>query len=249
MKNKTGITIKNSAESTDIHIIGDIGGDYTVEDLNKDLKDCKKTINMYISSGGGSVFSGWAMMSALERTNAHITAHIDGIAASMATAIAMIADVVRMSDNGMFMIHNASTIAWGNKHEIKKTVDFLWKVDKVMSNNYTRKTGKTDEEMAKMMDDETWFTAQEAFDAGFVDELVEMVDAKNCSENCSLITNNQFKYKNIPTDKISEMKKQVQDIVDSDEDSKQIENSLTNEEIDNMLIDLKSNLQKYNSKI
>jgi hypothetical protein len=50
-----------------------------------------------------------------------------------------------------------------------------------------------------------------------------MVDAKNCSENCTLIADNEFKYKNIPTDKISEMKKQVQDIVDSDEDFKQIE--------------------------
>jgi ATP-dependent protease ClpP protease subunit len=50
-------------------------------------------------------------MSALERTKAHITAHIDGIAASMATAIAMIADEVKMSDNGMFMIHNAPSCA------------------------------------------------------------------------------------------------------------------------------------------
>jgi ATP-dependent protease ClpP protease subunit len=69
---KTGITIKNNAESTDIHIIGEIGSDYSVDDLKKDLKNCKKTINMYISSGGGNVFSGWAMMSALERTKAHI---------------------------------------------------------------------------------------------------------------------------------------------------------------------------------
>jgi hypothetical protein len=45
---KTGITIKNNAESTDIHIIGEIGSDYSVDDLKKDLKNCKKTINMYI---------------------------------------------------------------------------------------------------------------------------------------------------------------------------------------------------------
>jgi ATP-dependent protease ClpP protease subunit len=52
---------KNNAESTDILIIGEIGSDYSVDDLKKDLKNCKKTINMYISSGGGNVFSGWAM--------------------------------------------------------------------------------------------------------------------------------------------------------------------------------------------
>jgi hypothetical protein len=59
-----------------------------------------------------------------------------------------------------FVLSSADIIA-------QPAVDFLWKVDKVMSNNYTRKTGKTDDEMAKMMDDETWFTAQEAFDAGY----------------------------------------------------------------------------------
>jgi ATP-dependent Clp protease protease subunit len=167
----------------------------------------------------------------------------------MATGIAMIADEIKMSDNGLFMIHNASSFAWGDKHAIKKTVDLLGKIDKVLANNYMRKTGKTDKQIAKMMDDETWFTAQEALDAGFIDELVEMVDAKNCSENCTLIADNQFKYNNIPEDKVSEMKKQVQDIVDSDKDSKKNENTLTNKEIEKMLINLKSNLQKYKSQI
>jgi ATP-dependent protease ClpP protease subunit len=242
---KTGITIKNNAESTDIHIIGEIGSDYSVDDLKKDLKNCKKTINMYISSGGGNVFSGWAMMSALERTKAHITVHIDGIAASMATGIAMIGDVVKMSDNGLFMIHNASSFAFGDKHEIKKTVDLLGKIDTVLANNYTRKTGKTDKQIAKLMDAETWFTAQEALDAGFIDELVEMVDAKNCSENCTLIVDNEFKYKNIPEEKITEIK----NTLDLDQDSKQIQNTLTNKEIENMLIDLKSKSEQYNSQI
>jgi hypothetical protein len=62
----------------------------------------------------------------------------------------------------------------------------LGKIDTVLANNYTRKTGKTDKQIAKLMDAETWFTAQEALDAGFIDELVEMVDAKNCSENASI---------------------------------------------------------------
>jgi hypothetical protein len=151
-----------------------IGGDYTVEDLNKDLKDCKKTINMYISSGGGSVFSGWAMMSALERTNAHITAHIDGIAAFIVCFSCFASVVVR---------HH-----------------FVYFPQKIYC---------------------------------FFDFV--LVAPCDCAGNCTLIANNQFKYKNIPTDKISEMKKQVQDIADSDQDSKQIQNSLTNDEIDNMI--------------
>lgn len=90
--NNNSLRIENKEDSTDIYIVGEIGWEFTQSDLIEQLKDHKKDINLYISSAGGSVFEGWAMMSVLKRTGANITAHIDGIAASMASGIAMVAD-------------------------------------------------------------------------------------------------------------------------------------------------------------
>lgn len=236
--NNDSLKIKNSENSTDIYIVGEIGWDFTEEDLVEQLQNHKPDINLYISSGGGSVFSGWAMMSALQRTDAHITANIDGLCASMATGIAMVADKVKMTDNGIFMIHNASGFVWGNKQDMRKTAELLDKIDSVITNTYVKATGKSKDEIIQMMNDETWLTPDEALENGFVHELVEMVNTTNCAGGCKLIAENKFGYKNIPTDKIEKMKEIIQNKINDEEKI----NTLTKKQIDDDIKSLKSRL-------
>jgi ATP-dependent Clp protease protease subunit len=125
------------------------------------------TIHVRINSPGGDVFAARAIAAALERNSAKCIAHVDGYAASAATAVACACDEVRMSEGAMYMIHNAWTIAMGDKNDFIETAGLLEKVDGVLAAAYAECTGKPAAEITKLMDAETWFTAQEAVDYGF----------------------------------------------------------------------------------
>ena len=130
-------------------------------------------LDIYINSGGGDVFAGQAIYSILERYPAEKTVYIDGLAASIASVIAMAGDKIVMPANAMMMIHNAWTIAAGNKEQLIDIADSLGKIDQVINGVYQKRTGKTAEEIAALMDAETWFTAAEAVEHGFADEIEE----------------------------------------------------------------------------
>lgn len=132
-----------------------------------------QTLELYISSPGGDVFESRAIMAQLKRFPGNTIAYIDGLCASAATSIALACNEVVMSDGGFFMIHNAGGLAYGDKAELRKTADLLEKVESVIVADYTGKTGKDAAEIVAMMDAETWMTAQEALDAGFVDRLTD----------------------------------------------------------------------------
>lgn len=131
-----------------------------------------QTLHVYINSPGGDVFEGRAIMAALRRFDGDTIAHIDSLCASAATSIALACDRVEMSDGAMFMIHNANGWAYGDKSDMRETADLLEKIEQSIVNDYTTKTGKPAEEIIAMMDAETWMTAQEALDRGFIDAVV-----------------------------------------------------------------------------
>jgi ATP-dependent Clp protease protease subunit len=130
-----------------------------------------KTVHMHINSPGGDVFEARAMAAAIVGYAGKVVAHIDGVAASAATYLALAASEVRMTDGGLFMVHNSWTMAMGNRTELRSTADLLEKIDGTISADYQRKTGKSADEIAALMDAETWMTAQEALDAGFIDAI------------------------------------------------------------------------------
>lgn len=130
-----------------------------------------ETLNVYINSPGGDVFEGRAIMAAISRFKGATIAHIDSLCASAATSIALACGEVRMSDGAFFMIHNASGLVWGDKSDMRETADLLEKVEGSIVNDYTKKTGKDATEVVAWMDAETWFTAQEALDNGFIDSI------------------------------------------------------------------------------
>jgi ATP-dependent protease ClpP protease subunit len=136
-------------------------------------------LNVYINSPGGDVFEGRAIMAELQRFAGKTIAHIDSLCASAATSIALACSEVSMSDGAFFMIHNASGLAWGDKTAMRETADLLEKVEGSIITDYTNKTGKDAAEIVAWMDAETWFTAKEALDNGFIDRIAEPKTAKN----------------------------------------------------------------------
>ncbi len=112
-------------------------------------------------------------MYAAIRQHGNVTAQIDGLAASAATYVAMAAKSISMVDGGFMMIHNAWTLAFGNKNDFIELADLLDKFDESILNDYIKKTGKSKAELAAMMDAETWMSAQEAKDMGFIDSIFD----------------------------------------------------------------------------
>lgn len=162
-------------------VIGGLFGGVDAEQMTRDLSEIEaKTINLRINSPGGDVFEARAIATALKEHPAEVVAHVDGLAASAATTIAMAADRVEISDGGFFMIHNAWTLAIGNKSDMLDSAALLEKVDQAIASDYMNKTGADAEQVKQWMDDETWFTAQEAVEHGFADSVKEdKAKAKN----------------------------------------------------------------------
>lgn len=129
------------------------------------------TINLRINSPGGDVFAAQAICQAIRDTSAKVVAHIDGFAASAATVIATAADERRISEGGMYMVHCGWTFAMGNAIEMRATADLLDKVDNSICAQYARLTGAKESDVLAIMQAETWYTAQEAVDAGFIDSI------------------------------------------------------------------------------
>lgn len=132
-----------------------------------------KTIHLRINSPGGDVFAARSMVTAIRGHQAKVIAHIDGLAASAASFIAIAAAEVEMTQGAMFMIHKAWTIGFGNSDDFLATAALLEKIDESIVTDYERKTKKTRDQLANWMAAETWFSADEAKAAGFVDRVFE----------------------------------------------------------------------------
>lgn len=173
--------IENAGDDTTLYIYDAIVGteleaDYyggvSAEALVPQIRAIKGgTLHLRINSPGGDVFAAQAIVSAIRDTGATVVAHIDGLAASAATVIATAADTIEISDGGMYMVHCGWTIAVGNSADFKATAALLDKVDSVIASQYAERTGMSAEAVMQIMQAETWFTSQEAVDAGFINSV------------------------------------------------------------------------------
>lgn len=137
------------------------------------------TIHLRINSPGGDVFDGVAIHNALRAHPAEIITHIDGLAASIASVIALAGDEVRMAPNAFFMIHNPWGITIGDADDHRKMGDTLDKIaEGSIASTYMAKTGEALETVETWMDEETWFNAREAKAAGFADVVEEAAPAE-----------------------------------------------------------------------
>ncbi len=231
------ITTAEGDASAEVSIYDAIGGhEINAKQFVDELKDINaETIHLRINSPGGSVIDGNAIFNALLRHDAKVITHIDGLAASMASVIAMAGDEVHMSDNALLMIHNPWTVSMGDADELRADADLLDKMSASIMSAYGRSQYE-DEEIKDLMDAETWFTAQEAFDAGLVDHIDAGLRAA-ASDITALAESSAF---SVPAEKqIASLNKQIEAISKtSQEVSEQLaERSERVEEISAELVD------------
>ena len=136
-------------------------------------------ITIYTNCGGGDVFAAEAMCQALREHSAHVTMQIEGYAASAATKIACACDEVVMTSASKYMIHQTWTLAMGNANDLDSTAALLRKCDSTMYAEYVARSGNTLEQVQAWCEAETWFTAEEAVKAGFVNSVIAKPSAKN----------------------------------------------------------------------
>ena len=135
-----------------------------------------RTIHLRIDSPGGEIFAAQAMSQIIREHPAHIIAHIDGLAASAASWVALAAAEVVIAPGGMIMIHNSQTIAYGDARSLNETAALLEKVDGILIATYAEATGQDPQQIADWMDSETWFSAEEALQYKFADRIARNED-------------------------------------------------------------------------
>lgn len=157
-----------------------------VRDSLAAFPDNEKEMRIVIDSPGGDVFEGITIFNIIRdfaRSNpdVKITTYIQGLAASMASVIALAAssvnpeqNKVEAEDNSVYMIHNAWDIVAGNKNDLRDAADFLSQIDNVLAATYVKKSGKSEKEILAMMDAETWLWGKEIMDAGFADTVLDV---------------------------------------------------------------------------
>lgn len=177
---KDWFRIENStddADSTDVYVYDSIGGwfgMYADEFIDALAEVTTSKINLRLNSPGGSVFEGIAIANAIRTHPANVTVYVDGIAASIASIIALAGDRVVMMPQAQFMVHNASGGCYGDATEMTKMADLLDKQSLNIAKAYAEHTGRPLAEWQDYMAEETWFTADEAVAAGLADEAMPM---------------------------------------------------------------------------
>ncbi len=158
------------------------GDEVTPKQFKEDLDALGdiETLNVYINSPGGDVFAGQTIYSMLKRHKAQVNVYVDGVAASIASLIAMAGDKIIMPANAMMMIHSPWTIAMGNAQDFRKLADDMDKIRDSMIVAYQGKSGLEDEEITNIMDAETWLCAEDCLKYGFADEIEEAKQVAAC---------------------------------------------------------------------
>lgn len=165
----------DGSQSVEIQIYDEIGfwgvtAKQFIADLDALTQDGAKIV-VAINSPGGDVFDAFAIYNALRRYAGNVTTRVDGVAASAASLVLMAGDQIIMPENAMLMIHNPATIAYGEASEMRKAAEMLDKARDGILAAYRAKSGQSDEELIRMMDEETWLTALEAQALGFCDVI------------------------------------------------------------------------------
>ena len=182
--------IKLAAKSNDeysLYIYGSIGGWWSNNDAQSILRQLKETkankIHVHINSPGGSAFDGIAISNLLKQHKAEVIIHIDGWAASAASIIAMSGDRIIMPSNTMMMIHRASTYAYGNASDFEKAATDLRKIDTAVTATYEKRFVGERDELVKLLEDETFLTANEAVALGLADEVTDEIEIQDIEED------------------------------------------------------------------
>ncbi|HHJ9423669.1 TPA: head maturation protease, ClpP-related, partial [Streptococcus pyogenes] len=129
-------------------------------------------VQVLINSGGGSVFAGSEIYTALKKHKGRVEVIVTGLSASIASIIMLAGDSIKASPISQIMIHNVSTVQKGDYQKMRHVSKTLDLASASLAKMYSQKTGQTEEVIRKMMDEETWFNAYSAKELGLVDEIL-----------------------------------------------------------------------------
>jgi ATP-dependent protease ClpP protease subunit len=195
---------------TKIRISGEIGWDVTARSILEEIDAARgDDLEIEIASVGGSVFQGTEIANGIRsykrsHPSAQILITITGLAASMASYIASVdvADLVVAYDNAVGMYHNPSTIAIGDYRDMRQKAAFLQGLTTLMRKAYATRSGKSTDDIAKMMDDTTWLFGDQLREEGFVDEIIPAPDSEENNDPESAVASAQLRF----TEMISEQR-------------------------------------------
>jgi ATP-dependent protease ClpP protease subunit len=164
-----------------IFIYGGIGtgaGEVSINNVKSQIDPNASEYVVHVMSPGGDVFEGYGIYNILKNTGKKITAHVEGLCASIATLIVGSADEIIMNRTSEFMIHNPQiNDLKGDANKLRNVADQLDKIKNLLIDVYERRTGLPKEKLWELYDNETWLTAQEAQKMGFVDDVQDAIKA------------------------------------------------------------------------
>jgi ATP-dependent Clp protease protease subunit len=171
---------KAGKSKAELYLYDAIGNDYmgsgiTAESVKKALAemDPKAELQVFVNSPGGSVFEGLAIYNQLKRWGGRKKIYVDGIAASIASIIAMAGDEIHMASNGMMMIHEPWGLTAGTAEDMRKYADSLDKVSDTLLDTYVVRTAGDRKKIKEWMSAETWMSADDAIERGFATSKTE----------------------------------------------------------------------------
>lgn len=175
----------STTQVAEIYVYGNIGDRWNEDgviasEMVRDIAALEADeITLRINSYGGSVTDGLAIYNALKRHPAPVNVHVDGVAISCASYLAMAGDTITMAKNAQMMIHAPWSFAGGNSADLREMADILDRYAKAMASAYADKSGKTYEQALAILTDgkDHWFSAEEALAEGFADAIGEEIDA------------------------------------------------------------------------
>ena len=178
---------KVNDEMAEVFIYGDIGGwmdGIGADEFARELKSLKVTeITARINSGGGSVFEGQAIYNSLVNHPAKVNVVIDGIAASIASVIAMAGDNISITEGSHIMVHKPWSMAMGDANSMRKEAEVLDSLESGIIDIYAARTGKSRDKLEKWVANETWFKGAAAVDAGFADNVIPAKRKENFAKS------------------------------------------------------------------
>lgn len=197
MKNWFEIQNNANSETADVYIYSEVGGfDVNAKSFIDELKTIKdKNIDVHINSLGGSVFDGLAIYNALKNHSKKVTTKVEGIAASIASVIAMAGDTIEMAENSLFMIHNPFAMSGGDANELRKTANILDKIRNEIAEIYASKSKQSAEHYIDLMNVETWFNSDETMELGLINGITQSLKIENNYD--------VSKFQNITSEKIN----------------------------------------------
>ena len=239
--------LKNMAKEIYLYQPIDESG-ITAEDIINELANEEEDINLHINSGGGLVFDGMAIYNTLKNYKGKVTAYVEGLSASIASVIMLSADKVYMAQNSFIMIHNPKMGVFGEETDIEAKLEMMKKTKTQIMNIYKEKTGLDDERLSNMMDDETWLTADEALELGFVDEVTDKVQIVANLDGLDM-----NKVKNVPIELINKNQNQMEELKSLLNGLVTKVDSLVNAQPKNVTItdneEIKSTIETFENKI